>query len=173
VAVPILSFFMNKFFRILLSLALVLTVSAAAKAQSGYSTGIGLRGGAASGLTIKHFIRSDVALEGIISTSFKYRGTVITVLYEKHAQAFNTSGLLWYYGLGGHVGFYNGHDYYDSGNKHYGDDNVYGVGVDGVLGLEYYIRDIPFTIGADIKPYINLPRGGGFWDTALHVRYVF
>ncbi len=152
---------------------LVLSVALSARAQSGYSTGIGLRGGAASGLTIKHFIKSDAAIEGIISTSFKYRGTVITVLYEKHAQAFNTSGLQWYYGLGGHIGFYDGHYYYDRKHDRYYDDNVMGVGVDGVLGLEYYIRDIPFTIGADVKPYINIPRGGGFWDTALHVRYVF
>jgi hypothetical protein len=98
---------------------------------------------------------------------------VITILYEKHAPAFNAAGLQWYYGLGGHVGFYDGHYYYDRHHEHYDDDRVYGVGVDGVLGLEYYIRDIPFTIGADIKPYINIPHGGGFWDTALHVRYVF
>ncbi len=159
--------------RITFTLVFILAVAYNTQAQSGYTTGIGLRGGAASGLTIKHFIKSDAAIEGIISTSFKYRGTAITVLYEKHAQAFNTNGLLWYYGLGGHVGFYNGHDYYDRNHKRYGDDHVYGLGVDGILGLEYYIRDIPFTIGADVKPYINIPRGGGFWDTALHVRYVF
>lgn len=164
---------MKTILRICFTLMLLTTVATTVNAQSGYTTGIGLRGGAASGLTIKHFFRSDAAIEGIISTSFKYRGTAITVLYEKHAQAFNVSGLQWYYGLGGHIGFYNGHDYYEKGHRHYHDDRVYGVGVDGILGLEYYLRDIPFTIGADIKPYINIPYGGGFWDTALHVRYVF
>ncbi|MHA6246988.1 hypothetical protein ACXYMU_03560 [Pontibacter sp. CAU 1760] len=163
---------MKLIYRISFCLALVLCTALGAQAQSGYTTGIGLRGGAASGLTIKHFIQRDAAIEGIVSTSFKYRGTVITVLYEKHAQAFNADGLLWYYGLGGHIGFYDGRHYYDRDHKHYG-DNVMGVGIDGILGLEYYIKDIPFTIGADIKPYLNLPVGGGFWDTALHVRYVF
>lgn len=152
---------------------LVISLALSAQAQSGYTTGIGLRGGAASGLTIKHFIKSDAAIEGIISSSFKYRGTTITVLYEKHAQAFNATGLQWYYGLGGHIGFYNGRHYYDKGHRHYDEDRIYGVGIDGILGLEYYIRDIPFTVGADVKPYINIPYGGGFWDTALHVRYVF
>lgn len=90
------------------ALALILFAAIGAQAQSGYTTGIGLRGGAASGLTVKHFIKSDAAIEGILSTSFKYRGTVITVLYEKHAQAFDTRGLQWYYGLGGHVGFWDG-----------------------------------------------------------------
>lgn len=163
---------MKTIYRISFALALVLCMALSAQAQSGYTTGIGLRGGSASGLTIKHFINSDAAIEGIISTSFKYRGTVVTVLYEKHAQAFNAKGLLWYYGLGGHVGFWDGHDYYDRGHKHY-DDNVFGVGIDGILGLEYYIQDIPFTIGVDVKPYLNIPVGGGFWNTALHVRYVF
>lgn len=163
---------MKTIYRISFALALVLCMAFSANAQSGYTTGIGLRGGSASGLTVKHFISSDAAIEGIVSTSFRYRGTVVTVLYEKHAQAFNAEGLLWYYGLGGHVGFWDGHDYYDRGHKHY-DDDVLGVGIDGILGLEYYIRDIPFTIGADVKPYLNIPVGGGFWNTALHVRYVF
>lgn len=163
---------MRTLLRVTFAIAIMLFVCAGAQAQSGYSTGIGLRGGIASGLTIKHFIKSDAAIEGIISSSFKHRGTVITVLYEKHAQAFNTRGLQWYYGLGGHVGFHDGHNYYHKGHEHY-NDHVVALGVDGVLGLEYYIRDIPFTIGADIKPYINIPSGGGYWDSALHVRYVF
>ncbi|WP_242927820.1 hypothetical protein [Pontibacter vulgaris] len=163
---------MKTLLRISFALLLLLTVTVAAQAQD-YSTGIGARAGAAAGLTIKHFIKSDAAIEGIIGTNFRYRGTTITVLYEKHAPAFNTSGLKWYYGLGGHVGFHEGHYYYDKHHEHYHDEHVVGVGIDGVLGLEYFIRDIPFTIGADIKPYLNIPRGGGFWDSAVHVRYVF
>lgn len=151
----------------------MLLVSFGSQAQSGYTTGIGFRGGIASGLTIKHFIKSDAAIEGIISSSFKHRGTVVTVLYEKHAQAFNAKGLQWYYGLGGHVGSHNGRYYYKKGHDHYDDDRIVALGIDGILGLEYFIRDIPFTIGADVKPYINIPTGGGYWDSALHVRYVF
>jgi hypothetical protein len=164
---------MKTLIRISFALALILSVAFSANAQSGYKTGIGFRGGIASGLTVKHFIKSDAAIEGILSTSFRHRGTVITVLYEKHAQAFNAKGLQWYYGLGGHVGFHEGRHYYKHGHDHYYDDHVVALGIDGVLGLEYYIRDIPFTIGADIKPYINIPSGGGYWDSALHVRYVF
>ena len=164
---------MKTIIRFTFSFMMVIACAVGAQAQSGYSTGIGFRGGVASGLTIKHFIKSDAAIEGIISTRFRHRGTTITLLYEKHAQAFSVSGLQWYYGLGGHVGFYEGSYYYDRHHKHYNDRHVLGLGVDGILGLEYFIRDIPFTIGADIKPYINIPSGGGFWDSALHVRYVF
>ncbi|MFD2248321.1 hypothetical protein [Pontibacter ruber] len=166
---------MKTLFRVFFALALVVALASTTQAQN-YSTGIGARGGAAAGLTVKHFIKGDAAIEGILSSSFRYRGAVLTVLYEKHAPAFNAKGLQWYYGLGGHIGFYEGRYYYVRHHKHYDeyyDDNVVGVGIDGVLGLEYFIGDIPFTIGADIKPYLNIPRGGGFWDTALHVRYVF
>lgn len=165
---------MKTVFRLLFILALGTTFSVTVQAQSNYTTGIGFRGGAASGLTLKHFIRSDAAIEGILSSSFRYRGAVLTVLYEKHAPAFNAAGLQWYYGLGGHIGIHDGrHYYYNHKHRHY-DNGVLGVGIDGILGLEYYIGDIPFTIGADIKPYLNIPvGGGGFWDTALHVRYVF
>ena len=44
-----------------------------------YNTGIGLRGGLSNGLTIKHFISSNTALEGIIST--RWRGLELTGLY--------------------------------------------------------------------------------------------
>ncbi|RAU82642.1 hypothetical protein [Pontibacter arcticus] len=167
---------MKNFIRFTFTLAFMLSLALGAQAQSGYSTGIGFRGGAASGLTVKHFIKSDAAIEGILSSSFRYRGATVTVLYEKHAQAFNTSGLQWYYGLGGHLGFYEGRYYYHKKHKRYDEhyhDNVVGFGIDGILGLEYYLKDIPFTVGADIKPYINIPSGGGYWDSALHVRYVF
>jgi len=166
---------MKTLLRVGFALTLVMTLAFGAQAQQ-YSTGIGFRGGVASGLTVKHFIKSDAAIEGILSTNFRHRGGVITVLYEKHAPAFNAKGLQWYYGLGGHVGFHEGRYYYVRHHKHYDEyyhDNVVSFGIDGILGLEYYIRDIPFTIGADIKPYFNIPRGGGFWDSALHVRYVF
>ncbi|MCC9136720.1 hypothetical protein ACFSKU_10575 [Pontibacter silvestris] len=168
---------MKTILRISAFMALVLLLNPTAQAQSsGYTTGIGLRGGDASGLTIKHFIDNEAAIEGIISSSFRYRGTVLTALYELHAPAFNVEGLQWYYGLGGHIGFYDGYYYYrNRGNKRYEhrDDNIFGLGIDGIVGLEYYIREIPFTIGADIKPQLNLPAGGGFWNSALHVRYVF
>jgi hypothetical protein len=166
---------MKTLLRVAFAMALATTFSFSANAQE-YNTGIGFRGGIASGLTVKHFIKSDAAIEGILSSGFRHRGVVLTVLYEKHAQAFNARGLQWYYGLGGHVGVHDGYHYYyyDKARRdRYRDDRVLGVGIDGVLGLEYYIRDIPFTIGADIKPFINIPHGRGFWDSALHVRYVF
>ena len=70
-----------------------------------YNTGIGLRGGWGTGLTVKHFIGKDKAVEGILDS--RWHGLSITGLYEIHNQAFDTDRLNWYYGFGGHVVFGN------------------------------------------------------------------
>jgi hypothetical protein len=136
-----------------------------------YNTGIGIRGGYANGLTIKHFISSNSALEGIISS--RWKGFQITGLYEIHNRAFNTDRLNWYYGFGGHVGFWDG----DDTNEYWGDPGTsYTViGIDGILGLEYNFSEIPFNLSLDWKPSYNISGHTGFWGDggALSLRYIF
>jgi hypothetical protein len=80
--------------------------------------------------------------------------------------------LRWYFGFGGHVGFWNG-DY----TRGWGDPGVgYTViGIDGILGLEYSFSEVPINIGIDWKPAYNLSGYTGFWGDggALSVRYIF
>src|SRR5215510_5282396 len=76
-----------------------------------YNTAIGARlGGLTSGLSIKHFTNSTTALEGILS--FGHRSFVITGLYEKQYDIASAQGLDWFYGIGGHVGFFRYGGYY-------------------------------------------------------------
>ena len=158
---------MKKF---ILATMLILATAVISNAQQSYSTGIGLRGGLASGATVKHFIGDNTALEGILST--RWRGVIITGLYEIQKTAFDTPGLYWFYGVGGHVGFwddYVGHPWFD-------DDAGYTViGIDGILGLEYAFNEIPFNVSIDWKPAVNLTGYSGFWGDsgALSVRYIF
>jgi len=158
--------------------------SSSAGGQAGYKTGIGLRGGYEGGITLKHFIKSDRAIEGILSRGWGYGGMRITGLYEIHKPFPNVKGLDWFYGVGGHIGFYN-EDYYGyrcdkdgyydkDGDWHSGDckKNYTTIGIDGILGLEYQFAEIPFTIGLDIKPYFDLiGRGDHFGDGAFSIRY--
>ncbi|MCA1757673.1 MAG: hypothetical protein LC649_09480 [Bacteroidales bacterium] len=136
-----------------------------------YRTGIGLRSGFANGLTIKHFTHEKNALEFLVAS--RWRGVELTVLYEIHNEAFNTQGLKWYYGFGGHVGFYDG----DYTNKYWGDPgtNYTVVGIDGILGLEYSFSEVPLNLGIDWKPALNFIGYSGFWADggALSIRYVF
>jgi len=133
-----------------------------------YSTGIGLRGGFTNGVTIKHFVSSKAAFEGIIAS--RWRGLEITGLYEIHGRAFSTDRLNWYYGFGGHVGFWDGR------HTKWGENRSYTVvGLDGILGLEYNFSEIPFNLSIDWKPTINFYGYPGFWGDggALSARYIF
>jgi len=96
------------------------------------------------------------------------------------------SRLNWYYGIGGHLAYYTFRGKYhwewdayrwiptDEGpyNK-----NAVGFGIDGVLGIEYELADIPITVGIDIKPSFEYNTLGYFpfmyWDGAILIRYIF
>ena len=133
-----------------------------------YNTGIGFRGGISNGLTVKHNLNSTSAIEGLLST--RWRGVNITGLYEIHAQAFDTPRLNWYYGFGGHIGFFDGDrsSRFDTGSHTL-------IGIDGIIGIEYNIEPIPFNISLDWKPGINLIGYSSHWfdEVAFSVRYIF
>ena len=156
---------MKKF---ILTFTLAILLIAFASAQD-YRTGIGLRAGFSNGLTVKHFITERTALEGLLST--RWRGFDITGLYEIHNQAFDTERLNWYFGFGGHAGFWNG-DYTSWGEL---GTNYIIIGIDGILGIEYNFREAPINIGLDWKPAFNITGYTGFWGDggALSIRYIF
>jgi len=145
----------------ILTLVLAFSIITLASAQD-YKTGIGLRGGTSWGLTLKHFVSSKSALEGIL---YGYgNGLNVTGLYEIHNQAFNVDNLKWYYGFGAHLGTYNANNVSD-----------FVLGVDGILGIEYSFTEAPISIGLDWNPYINLIGNTEFLPQsgALSIRYIF
>lgn len=154
--------------KLLLSFALVICIVTTSVAQD-YNTGIGFRGGPFLGLTVKHFISERSALEGLLST--RWKGFEITGLYEIHNQAFDVDRLKWYYGVGGHLGFYNGD------NTTWGDiGNTYTVvGIDGIIGLEYSFDEIPINLSLDWKPSFSFIGYSHFTPdgAALSLRYIF
>ena len=147
-------------------------------AQS-YNAAIGLRGGPSAGITGKFFLSESAALEGILAT--RWGGFNITGLYEVHNKVFNqrtgsggfdSNRLLWYYGVGGHIGFWNGNTIH----PWFKDDRSYTViGIDGIIGLEYTLKDFPLNFSVDYKPSFNLIGYSGFWgdEGAFSIRYTF
>ncbi len=156
-----------------------IAISISLKAQD-YKTEFGFRaGGLTSGLTVKHFINSDGALEGIMS--FGYRSTVITGLYEKHENIPSAQGLKWFYGGGAHIGFFSYGGYYYTVHGH---GNIYYVeregesasvgGLDFIIGLDYKFNKAPVNVSLDIKPFVDFFNGtSGYFDGALSFRFVF
>jgi hypothetical protein len=49
------------------------------------------------------------------------------------------------------------------------------IGIDGIIGLEYLFKDVPFNASLDWKPGFNLIGYTGFWgdEVAVSVRYIF
>jgi hypothetical protein len=126
--------------------------------QRNYQTSAGLRIGSSNGITVKHFLDASSAIEGILST--RWRGIIVFGMYEKHQTAFRIEEFNFFYGAGAHLGFWNEYD-----NHPWFDDNVSHavVGVDGIIGLEYTIPNIPFNISMDWKPAFNIVSYTGFW----------
>lgn len=150
--------------------ALLLFCSTVIQAQSrsasgtDYQTALGLKIWNGGGITLKHFIAADRAVEGI--GYFYNRGVRITGLYEIHGDLSGAPGLKWYVGPGAHIGFYN--------DRYYDEAKVV-LGIDGVLGLDYKFGTAPINLSLDWQPSFEFASGFGFngnWG-GLGIRYTF
>lgn len=157
----------------LLKIALFFTLAFSGftlSAQS-YQNAIGLRGGWYDGITFRHMLSESTAFEGLFMS--RWRGWNITGLYELQ-KPLKEEGLDWYYGAGAHLGGYNTRYYYNIDNPHYYDNRyTTAVGLDGILGLEYTLKEIPLNFSVDIHPILDLSHGDfWFWyDAAASIRY--
>jgi hypothetical protein len=125
-------------------LALVMAFFYTSQAQN-YTTGVGLRFEWNSGISIKHFVNSKNAFEGMAFLfPSKGDGVEFALLYEYHGPFFEVENMNYYAGFGGHIGFWDRH----------GSDIV--IGPDGILGLEYTFEDAPINLALDWHPFINL-----------------
>ncbi len=150
-------------------LFLFLTVLLKFSMAQDYKNAIGLRAGGPGGLTFKHFMSEDKALEGVLG--IRAGGFELVGLYEIHAPAFQVPRLNWYYGGGAHFGAFNGTRRY---RGYYPTANYVMIGADGIVGLDYTLTDIPINFSLDLKPTLNLVSYTGFWiDGALSIRYCF
>jgi hypothetical protein len=157
---------MSRFLSLFLLIAFTCTTRVNAQ---DYSTGIGVKFGGIQGISVKQFTTSDAAFEIVVGG--RWGGVEALVLYEIHAPAFEVDGLFWYYGAGGHIGFWEGHRH-SPWSRHR--SSFVGIGVDGVLGMEYKIETVPITLSLDLVPAFNIGGYNGFWlDGGLGIRYVF
>ena len=140
-----------------------------------YRTAVGgIFGKEGMGVSFKQFIQPEQNIE----INFLYRrpgGGQIVALFQLFKEINNstlhTRNLSWSYGIGAHAGYWKEHadGYKTGGNK--------SIGIDGVVGFEYNFGFVPFTIGAQLRPYfeyrtntINIPPG--YVDISLVARYI-
>lgn len=129
---------------------------------SSYTTALGVKVWDGGGVSLKHFMKENKAIEGIVY--FWNEGVRVTGLYEIHGQIADVEGFKWYIGPGAHLGFYN--------DKHA--DGVF-FGIDGVIGLDYKFTGAPINVSLDWQPAVEFGSGRGFqagWG-GLGIRYTF
>ena len=139
---------------------------------SSYKTALGVKFYHGAGITLKHFVKSNAALEGI--GYFWRDGIRVTGLYEFHGNISGAPGLKWYVGPGAHIGFWN-----SRWRRDYPNYRSSIVGIDGVLGLDYKFNGAPINMSIDWQPSYEFgdygDRYGGFsgnWG-GLALRYTF
>ncbi len=157
---------------LLFAMLFVLALSTQLKAQD-YKSAIGLRFGYPVSITYKTFLTESNALElfaGYRGYSGIYSYFSVGALYEIHKPIADVDGLSWYYGGGVSVQFFT----YDNAYFFNDDNGSLGVGISGVIGLDYKFPTAPFNLSLDFVPTFRL----GGWDDgyyswgALSARYV-
>lgn len=144
--------------KILCLLALAIASFSAASAQD-YNWAVGARiGGDLGGATVKYKFNSSAAVEAIFATPWD-GGFTSTALYERHVPVIDR-GFHFYYGAGGHIGKI---------------DTKFALGVDGIVGIEYKLRDLPLVFSLDYKPMFNIVEKSKFYlaDIALGIKVAF
>lgn len=142
------------------------------KTGTSYKTAVGVRGIGTSGLTIKHFTQQNKAIEGIVG--FYPNAFSATVLVQKYQNAFAEPGLNWYYGIGGHIATQS--DVVRNEGLYRRETSEFGVGIDGIFGIEYKIQEVPIAISFDLKPFFEVATDGDAFialDPGLGIKATF
>ncbi len=131
--------------KILIATIVILSVVGTTQAQNLYRQAIGLRvNNGYAGLTYKYFTGANKALDFTLNIDFD-AGIGLTGLYEIHKPTNFAPRLNWYYGFGVHGSL--------SSNE---SSTSLGLGVDGVIGLEYAASEIPFAFSLDYIPSFSV-----------------
>ena len=156
----------------------VLQINSLVNAQCVYKNAIGLYGGLNSGIAVKHFVQDltthQNAVEIILGS--RWKGFSTTALYEICLQNSEvTPHFYWEVGGGARLGFYNGKNYKDYTGL-VRENRTYSMfGIVGFLGMEYFIKDKPITVGINFMPFLSVKNDDdtSYMDMLLSVKYIF
>lgn len=127
-----------------------------AQLNSGHT--IGGRFGSSQGITYRHTLQEDRALEGILSIQSNSRARRFRLigLYQYHQPL--SGDFYWYYGYGGSIGSYKQKNYTVVENgvteRREGVSEV-ALSIEGIIGVEYKVPESPLSISLDLKPYFD------------------
>jgi hypothetical protein len=128
-----------------------------------YKTALGVRLSSSQAMvnnsvTLKHFFNERTAIEALLSFGDPL---ALGALVEIH-KPFGESGVRWFYGGGGYLGFVK--SYNVNTEKNETDPNF---GAMGVLGLDYKFANLPLNLSLDWKPELNIVSDINFEPAAI------
>ncbi len=154
-----------------LLVAFFYTTQVSAQESPTYRTGLGVRFSSApamvnNSVTLKHFLGESTAIEALFSFGDPL---ALGALYEIH-KPFGQSGLRWFYGAGGYIGFMKHLN--TTTNK---EESRVNFGAMGVVGLDYKFTNLPLNLSLDWKPELNIVSDIFFEPAAigLSARFTF
>ena len=152
---------MKKIFLALFTIAIISCVNTV-NAQD-YKTAIGIRLSSSAAMvnnsiSFKQFITEKTAIEALVSFGDPL---ALGALIEFH-KPLAASGLKYYYGVGGYLGFVK--TYNPNKNINETDANL---GAQGVIGLDYKFSNVPLNISLDWKPELNIVTDINFEPAAV------
>ena len=131
--------------KILIAAILLTGIIGTTQAQGYYKKAVGIRiNHGYGGLTYKYFTSNSKAVDLTLNIDFD-SGIGLTGLYEFHKPTGFAPRLSWYYGYGAHASL--------AGK---GDGSTIGLGIDGVLGIEFAASEIPFAFSFDYIPSLSI-----------------
>lgn len=136
---------------LILCILLSTGISSIALAQD-YKAAVGVRFSSKAALvnnsiSLKYFFTENTAAEGLIS----FGGPLALGLLVEQHKSFAADGLRYFYGGGIYAGF--------SGSRR--------AGVQGVIGLDYKIANLPLNFSLDWKPELTFAKEFSFEPQAL------
>lgn len=156
----------------------LLCLSPAAFSQF-YNKEIGIRGGYSSGITFRVNLEESLSYEAQLV--YRDYGGMFTVLRQQRTEIGMDRMGNWefLYGMGLHAGFYFTDTYKIFGKEYYYGRDIFSpvLGMDGYLGIDYRLVDIPMSFGISYQPFVEMSLmqvfGINLWDFGFHVRYMF
>lgn len=149
----------------LISIFLIISISSVF--AKNYNSAIGVRGLFDGGITFKHFVNNNNAYELVLSGGENWFN--LTGTYQWHKNT-DIKKLEWYYGGGAHItvieNFRN-----TPWNRDVDTDLI--LGINGIIGIEYALNEIPIVFSLDYNPTLNFIGDVGLWLTrgSISIRY--
>ena len=125
--------------------------------SQGFKQAVGIRAGYTGGIEYRIYTDDLNSYKFLLGS--RDRGVLIHAMKEFHRyELFSfTDQLNFVFGAGVHMGYERwDQQYYNYNTSYYVTHTAFIAGIDGLAGLEYMFRDVPISLGLEVKPYFDL-----------------